>query len=875
MNALPRLALLLPLAAWLACDRPTPLPDVGLSASAVRFEALGGAGDPPAQSIYLTNAGAGDVARPAISVAYQEGAGWLTAAVLGAGAPYEVRLRAQVGALAPGTYRATVTLTSESASGGPLQAAVTLVVPEPRFALSLPTLSFQAPRGGGNPVAQQVLVTNGGRGTLPVPQVSVTYGGAEGWLAAAVTEAAAGYAVDARADVAGLPSGTYGAVLTFTADGAAAPPRTLGVTLVVPPVELALSSSSVFITAPADGSPPAEAELLALNAGGGIMAPPVQSSEQLSWLRGATVVGTQAPYRLLVHTRSEGMATGTYTGRLWFQTSYESPQRVALDVTLVVPRARMGFDGPVALQAMVTCPLPAPIHFAIRNAGAGALARPVASLEDPADRAWLEVTVSGDRAPYLGTARMLALPPNPVSSGVRPRVRLSAPGAEDAYLWLVAYVEQPALPITAQTTGGVIDIWAQRGAGDPGPVEVPIATSGGCVPPPRVEVVDGDLRPVSWLSATTTVAGAPIVLQASAAGMANLEVRTAYLRTDLPAPELPPDPFPTAPLPGHPATLTAADPAEAGALAVMRRDQALVIGYADQATAIGGQDESGQPLASVEAFDRQHRTWQATSGLREARYRHGAIARGGGQILVVGGIGASKHLATVEWILNGTSQDVPIPELPTWVLDPILVPLRGAAHGHEILVLPNRFGAFGTEAYLWGFSVPSRPVFLGTGSFSAAIGLADGRVLLTGGTEAVLYDPLLDTVAPTGSLGLGRERPVLFLLPGGKVLALGGRPDTTTEIWDPATGLWSAAAPPVCHVASAISLGNGRVASLGGSGEGCGGAAVEVYDPAADQWTRLADLASPIGFLSLARLPDGMLIGTGRSNPPAGRTITW
>ena len=46
---------------------------------------------------------------------------------------------------------------------------------------------------------------------------------------------------------------------------------------------------------------------------------------------------------------------------------------------------------------------------------------------------------------------------------------------------------------------------------------------------------------------------------------------------------------------------------------------------------------------------------------------------------------------------------------------------------------------------------------------------------------------------PTGSLGVGREGPAGAELPDGKVLVVGGSNLRTSEIYDPATGMFSSA----------------------------------------------------------------------------------
>jgi hypothetical protein len=116
------------------------------------------------------------------------------------------------------------------------------------------------------------------------------------------------------------------------------------------------------------------------------------------------------------------------------------------------------------------------------------------------------------------------------------------------------------------------------------------------------------------------------------------------------------------------------------------------------------------------------------------------------------------------------------------------------------------------------------------GGFAVAT-LADGRILLAGGTDgsgtavasAQVFDPATGTFSPTGSMSFPRILHTATLLPDGRVLVVGGvsglqeAPGATAEIYDPSTGLFSPAPPPTrARVnATAVSLDDGRVLILG------------------------------------------------------------
>ncbi len=77
--------------------------------------------------------------------------------------------------------------------------------------------------------------------------------------------------------------------------------------------------------------------------------------------------------------------------------------------------------------------------------------------------------------------------------------------------------------------------------------------------------------------------------------------------------------------------------------------------------------------------------------------------------------------------------------------------------------------------------------------------LADGRVLVTGGSDASrasIYDPVADKWTSTGDMNIARGYQAMTLLPGGDAFVIGGSwqqgnaPDKGGEVWSAATGTW-------------------------------------------------------------------------------------
>jgi hypothetical protein len=150
-----------------------------------------------------------------------------------------------------------------------------------------------------------------------------------------------------------------------------------------------------------------------------------------------------------------------------------------------------------------------------------------------------------------------------------------------------------------------------------------------------------------------------------------------------------------------------------------------------------------------------------------------------------------------------------------------------------------------------GTFAPTGSMIIPRVGFSATL-LPNGKVLIAGGTccdiyppvnptSAELYDPSTGTFTLTGDMINGREGHTATLLSDGKVLIAGGYLNdlgvswvTTAELYDPATGTFSAAGTEAIPGALGISLADlltdGRVLGLTLLSDGSAGLAGEIYD---------------------------------------------
>lgn len=197
-------------------------------------------------------------------------------------------------------------------------------------------------------------------------------------------------------------------------------------------------------------------------------------------------------------------------------------------------------------------------------------------------------------------------------------------------------------------------------------------------------------------------------------------------------------------------------------------------------------------------------------------------------------------------------------------------------------------------------NLSSRPIPLPTASWiSAATRLTDGRVLVAGGittdgTErtvatAALFDPETGAFTPTGSMTTPRIGHSMALLPDGRVVVVGGSavvsddPDTsTTEVYDPSTGLFSAGDPldeiaanpddtiyPLSSRTPVVGLAGGEVLVPGlrcqevhayradGLSDGVRETPIELFDPATGTFNRHGSM--PHCVHQASPLPNGDL----------------
>jgi Kelch motif protein len=160
--------------------------------------------------------------------------------------------------------------------------------------------------------------------------------------------------------------------------------------------------------------------------------------------------------------------------------------------------------------------------------------------------------------------------------------------------------------------------------------------------------------------------------------------------------------------------------------------------------------------------------------------------------------------------------------------------------------------------------------------------LADGRVLVVDAINdsshgAELYDPATGTWSATGMPSDGGHA---ILLRDGRVLHFVG-PNNGAQLYDPATGTWTATGKMVVrpYNVAAVLLSDGRVLVAGGDlCDSCPIKSAELYDPQTDSWTATADMPEPGFGMQATLLEDGTVLfvhADGRTTLYDPSTGTW
>lgn len=261
---------------------------------------------------------------------------------------------------------------------------------------------------------------------------------------------------------------------------------------------------------------------------------------------------------------------------------------------------------------------------------------------------------------------------------------------------------------------------------------------------------------------------------------------------------------------------------------------------------IAGGYAAGGATNAVELFDPRTNTFQSAGTLVGARADHIAVALDDGKVLIAGGLGPNwDFLETSELYDPTKASSVLSGSMSVERESHVAVKLRD---GRVLVVGGHRDRRDAITLYASAeLYDPRTGLFTSTGAMStrrhkhAGVLLADGRVLITGGSDerdnrgvynsSELYDPRHGTFSEGPSLRLGRykHRGSMMLLSDGRVFLGGGAPQA--ELYDPRANAFTivSGAPRMAGQFSAVAkTGDGGALIVGGYGNGTG--------PRAEAW---------------------------------------
>ncbi len=197
-------------------------PRIALSPTTVSFSANAGGGNPPSSAVSVSNNGGGTLTGLTVgTIKYGAGASnWLGATLAGTTAPTTLTLQPTTGALAPGSYTATVPISGTGASNNPRNVTVNFTVAGQQGLVLTPSnLSFVGTVAAASPAPQTLTITNSGAGVLAgLAAGAVIYPGGQptGWLQVAISGTSTPAVLTLSAITGGLAAGTYTATVPIS-----------------------------------------------------------------------------------------------------------------------------------------------------------------------------------------------------------------------------------------------------------------------------------------------------------------------------------------------------------------------------------------------------------------------------------------------------------------------------------------------------------------------------------------------------------------------------------------------------------------------------------------------------------------------------------
>ena len=281
---------------------------------------------------------------------------------------------------------------------------------------------------------------------------------------------------------------------------------------------------------------------------------------------------------------------------------------------------------------------------------------------------------------------------------------------------------------------------------------------------------------------------------------------------------------------------------------------------------VGGQDRKLMPLASAELYDPETARWSPTGSMSVPRREHSTVLLRDGRVLAMGGLDEDRKVQS--------SAEIYDPQTGEWSH---VANMAAARRGHvALLLVDGRVLVFGGRqiavTLLDTDSLQRVETFdPASGEWSdapdmvvghiglEAVGLRDGRVLVTGGMTTAGAE----TASAAQSDASGDDSG-----------ATGRSPRTSgPEIYYPSAGEWRQSGFARATMSHTLTLlEDGLVVQAGGFGGvlAAGLPNMEVFDPASDTWQPGPPMAAGRMFHTATLLPDGKLLVVGGTGADGG-----
>lgn len=250
--------------------------------------------------------------------------------------------------------------TIRAASEGTSATAEVTVTPEPAgIAITPSQLEFTALRGGSNPAARNVAITNTGVAPLDSLTIVVNYPGGQpaGFVSTNLSSTTAPATLAVSIATGSLATGTYTATVHVGSPVATNSPQVVSVTFDVaepPPAIAAAPTSASFATTRAGADPPS-VQLAITNGGGaaltGLSHTVVYGTGQPSGWLTAALSATSAPATLTLSAAKGTLGIGTYTATVRLASGVADNSPFDVGVTFAIAESP-----PAAASALTAAP---------------------------------------------------------------------------------------------------------------------------------------------------------------------------------------------------------------------------------------------------------------------------------------------------------------------------------------------------------------------------------------------------------------------------------------------------------------------------------------------------------------------------------------